>query len=353
LGAFGWLAGHSVTANGTANAGLHDQRFGLDWVYKNIHLFGGDPERVTVMGVSAGGGSIMHQVTAYGGTRGPAPFQQAILQSPGWYPVPSEEQQEATLQEFLGVLNVNSVDEARQLPSDKLMAANSYQVARTDLYSTFTYGPVVDGTFVPKMPGKLLREGDYDHNLNIMVGHNSNEGILFTPPSSRNESNFGPDIRGYFPDITPNVVEYIVDVLYPPVYNGSQKYTTSVERMAQSIADVVFQCNTNYFNEAFDGDTYSYMFSIPPGFHGQDVSYTFYKGGNSSVVDPKVARAMQDYFTSFAQTGKPKSSVGPEFKRYGDESRLLNLGLLNITTIEDPTDNRRCLFWQQVPYYEE
>ena len=50
LGAFGWLAGPSLQSNGTANAGLYDQRLALNWVQKYIHLFDGDRERVTVMG---------------------------------------------------------------------------------------------------------------------------------------------------------------------------------------------------------------------------------------------------------------------------------------------------------------
>ena len=36
LGAFGWLSGPTFQANGTANAGLHDQRFALEWVQANI-----------------------------------------------------------------------------------------------------------------------------------------------------------------------------------------------------------------------------------------------------------------------------------------------------------------------------
>jgi carboxylesterase type B len=63
LGAFGFLSGPTVQSDGVANAGLLDQRLALEWVQEHISEFGGDPNQVTVMGESAGGGSILHQIT--------------------------------------------------------------------------------------------------------------------------------------------------------------------------------------------------------------------------------------------------------------------------------------------------
>ena len=64
LGAFGWSSGPSFeAAGGVSNVGLYDQRMALEWVRHYIHLFGGDGDDITVIGESAGGSSIMHQIT--------------------------------------------------------------------------------------------------------------------------------------------------------------------------------------------------------------------------------------------------------------------------------------------------
>lgn len=61
--AFGFLASSQVTASGNSNLGLHDIRFALEWIQKNIAAFGGDPTKVTVFGESAGRSWLLASTT--------------------------------------------------------------------------------------------------------------------------------------------------------------------------------------------------------------------------------------------------------------------------------------------------
>lgn len=80
LGPWGFIASQEVINAGDTNIGLRDQRLALHWVNENIAAFGGDPEKVTLFGVSAGAASIGWQLTAYNG-RDDNLFRAAIMQS--------------------------------------------------------------------------------------------------------------------------------------------------------------------------------------------------------------------------------------------------------------------------------
>lgn len=354
LGALGFSAGPSFNAEGgTSNVALYDQRFALEWVQQYIHLFGGDKNRVTVFGESAGGGSIMHQMTAYGGSKGKAPFQQAIPQSPGWQPVQSNVQTENTYQKLLNLTGSKSLAELRNVSSDVIIRANAQQVAYDSSYGQFVYGPVVDGNFVPLQPGQLLAQGRFDKDVRVMVGHNANEGQYFTPPSVTSTESLKAQLKSAFTSAPDQSIDYITDVLYPAVFDGSYPYKTQYERARFIISEGVFTCNTNYLSTALNNETYSYLFAVPPAFHGQDVPYTYYTGGALSptgVVNRTVAIALQEFITSFAETGKPEADGIRQFNMYGPDASVLDLNITGIDEVRDSNANARCNWWQLALY---
>lgn len=76
VGPFGFLStGDSVIPG---NAGLKDQWMALKWVNENIHLFGGDPDKVTINGVSSGSASSAFHVVS---KKAAGLFRGAIMES--------------------------------------------------------------------------------------------------------------------------------------------------------------------------------------------------------------------------------------------------------------------------------
>ena len=57
--------GFPGTPNATQNLGLLDQRLAIEWVRDNIEKFGGDAERITIFGQSAGSASVDYHTFAW------------------------------------------------------------------------------------------------------------------------------------------------------------------------------------------------------------------------------------------------------------------------------------------------
>lgn len=354
LGAFGFLSNLAAsTSNVTSpNAGLLDQRMALKWVQRNIHLFGGDRNQVTIIGESAGGSSVVYHTVAYGGSKPEenALFQQAISQSAGVEPVyPEQARKGADL--FLQAAGVKSVDEARNATTEVLMKAN--QKANEAIpFLVFSFAPSVDGKILPDLPLRLMNEGKFNQNLNVVAAHNHREtSVSVGTPTVTDE-----DIRQYLitnlPEATEPLIDFILNTLYPAVPRNLP-YTNNQERLQLLRKEQTLSCSSYHLAKAFSGRTHNYIFSIPPATHAQDVAYTYYPTNPTIGFIPERAIELQKYLVEFVLHGNtPTPILLPRWPYFGsmDQARALNITAEGIRQTVSDQANQRCEWWNKALY---
>lgn len=255
------------------------------------------------MGESAGGGSIIYHLTAEGGTK-KAPFQRAISQSGAFtLDVDNKDVWNRVLNATHSITGktITTAAELAQLDYETLNKINVETVFRSP-DSLYTFGPSVDGGYIAKPPAVLLHEGKFDHSVDIMAGHNSNETAFFVPPKLDTEEKFVPLIRRLLPHLKDSDLDYMLTDVYPPPAE-TDLYSNEHARAALLVAEMVFVCNTRYLGLAKGNNTYNYRFQVPPAAHADDVPYTFWHGKTEGVEHPDLAVQMQRYFTKFARVG--------------------------------------------------
>ena len=338
----------SASNSTSPNAGLLDQRLALKWVQNYTHLFGGNPNRGTIIGESAGASSVVIHRVAYGGSSSEENrlFHQAIAQSAGTDPVYSEQARKgANL--FLQTAGVTSVKEAKRLDTETLMKAN--RVANAAIpFLLMSFAPSVDGKILPELPLRLMDRGQFNRKLHVIAANNAHE----TGVSTGNSNTTNEAINAYLvlklPLATQETRSFIVNTLYPPIFNGSLPYSTDQARLQLLRKEQKLSCSTYHLAKAFHGRTYNYLFSIPPAIHAQDLAYTYYPTIPTIGFCPQRAVQLQQYLANFVLKGNPASNNNPSWPQYGVLAQVLNISVDGLTVTKSDQANPRCKWWNQV-----
>ncbi|BBY83631.1 carboxylesterase/lipase family protein [Mycolicibacterium pulveris] len=179
LGALGFLDLSAFGDRFATNLGLRDVLFALRWVRDNIAAFGGDPERVTVFGESAGAGVV---TTLLASPAAAGLFSAAIAQSSPATSIYDRERSRRVAHRFLDTLDMRT-DETHHLPSAPISVVNAaaqrvFDAVPATTPGTLAFAPIIDGDLVPAHPVELARQGR-THPVPLIIGTNKHEAALF------------------------------------------------------------------------------------------------------------------------------------------------------------------------------
>ncbi|KAF2270156.1 alpha/beta-hydrolase, partial [Lojkania enalia] len=254
--AFGFPIAPGVPLEGR-NLGMLDQRAGLEWVEKNIHHFGGDKDKVTIFGESAGAFATDSLITSYkpGAQRR---FRAAIMES-GTYA-------------YLRTPNCNNSNfEAWNLlaaglgcpDNDDAAKFNCIKNERNDIQikdaqernSNITFQFACDEKTLVSNPRTRLEAGE-TADVPVMLGTNTQDGSVYSIGS-------GFDASDYFNKFLPNnetLKQRVLDA-YPLGQDGRNDEQL---RLAQIHTDWFFHCPSVWYGETSAAKlrpTYRYLFN--------------------------------------------------------------------------------------------
>jgi para-nitrobenzyl esterase len=364
LGELGFLAHPALTAespdHASGNYGLLDQQEALRWVHRNILLFGGDPDRVTIFGESAGGLSVHSQLASPGSA---GLFQRAIVES-GAYQLaqPSLATAEATGAVF--ATTAGCTDQTAAC----LRGLSVAQVLAAQPGGTSGASPTIDNKFLTQSVGAAFASGQFNR-VPILEGANHDEWRLFVGITELQTGGALP-AAAYPAAIQATLgIPAAVAPLFVAQYPLASFASPSLALSALG-TDGIFDCNARFVEQKVSQfvPTFAYEFSdpnapqrfLPPvsfsyaAAHASEIQYVFdlpvtVPAPGLDADQQKLAAAMVSYWTTFARTGQPSSRRAPAFPAYEAASDVTQS--LTPSTPQPETGfaaAHHCAFWDSL-----
>jgi carboxylesterase type B len=261
LNIFGFLASNEVLSepNNTdktiGNFGFWDLRLALEWTYKNISYFGGDPTNLTLGGYSAGAHAAFYQL-AYDLEFPPEKriVKRVIMQSngPGVQPKSIDESQ-IQFNEFLTVLGIplslpssqkmaqlRAMDPQTLLNAVKKMKVHQFRAVTEGVFVRHSlFAEIEDGTFARKMMAS---------NVKLFIGECSDEHFVYGryfPPAE----NYANIVQRFEADYPQKAVKAIAKH-YFPTGKLPEEFKTWKEAFGKVYADVQIHATQRGFLDA-------------------------------------------------------------------------------------------------------
>jgi len=341
LGYLGFFAQSAIDAEGhlKGNYGLMDQQFALKWVHRNIAAFGGDPNRVTIFGESAGGQSVYSHLAS---PLAAGLFGGAIAESGSYAEFQDYFSYIVTLAQgettgSAGVPSGAAIADSVGCTSQKASCLRAVPASTMVAGQPFPVYPFVDGTLLTQTIGAAFASGEFNQ-VPVISGTNHDEYRLFVALDYdlvgnpiETSAEYDTAVDALWGGLATDVI-----ALYP--FAG---YPFGGEALGASGTDGIFSCPARNADQLLSQyvTTYAYEFNdenAPPpqsafggyltfplgAFHSAELQYLF-KGVDVFGLPVSLSRkqvqlsdAMVSYWTQFAKTGNPNSSAEPDWSPY-------------------------------------
>ncbi|KXS99756.1 hypothetical protein AC578_10420 [Pseudocercospora eumusae] len=367
IGALGFLNSQLTAKEGQLNLGLHDQKLVLEWVQKHIEAFGGDPNDVTIAGLSAGAHSIGHHIFDVNEKR--ELFHKAVIESGGAtsrvvHPADSKLHQ-VQFEKFAAQVGCDIKEEALVLPCLRQASTEAVQAAQSKIFDEYNpsvrwaWQPVLDDEIISRRPLDAWKSGRW-HKVPIMTGFNHNEGTMYVPKKMSDSSEFTSFFATLLPQLSKSDLKTLNELYPDPAKDEASPYVDTrnisalgvgeqYKRVEAAYGQYAYVCpvrqTANYASEGQEPPVYLYHWALNRTVlgganHGDQIFYEAMSPlvRDISATQDDISKKFNSYVTSFITTGDPNALAGRKavqrprwepFSRSDDGGRTMIFGLGN------------------------